>query len=75
MATMAGSLMLTWDERKEKVEELMAFLSAFGVSRADAQSIFSMAYQDIKKMSANDFIRKGEQMAMFVNAMQSRKPE
>ncbi len=68
-------LRMNWEQKKEKVKELHQFLSAWGISRSDAQSIYSIAYGDIREMSAEQFINLGREMAAFVNMMKAAQPQ
>ncbi len=56
---------LTWDERKERAKDLIAFLSAFDIPFTDAQNILSMAYQDIRVMRPATYLDAGKDMSVF----------
>ena len=66
-------LKMNWEDRKEKANEIIAFLSAWGVSRGDAEAILGHASAMVREMNAEQFIRTGEQLGAFMKMMQGNR--
>jgi hypothetical protein len=65
------ALKMTWDERKEKALEMIAFLSAFEICLTDAQSILAQAYQTCLHQTEADYNANGKQLGAMVSFLKS----
>lgn len=66
MAHMPSGLSMNWQDRQAKGSELIAFLSAWGITRTDAQNILSLAYAEIKTLDNSGFIAKGRELGSLM---------
>lgn len=60
-------------KQNEKADEIIAMLSAFDISGADAIDIFYLARDKVASMSADDYKQTGAQIAGFMALMGGTK--